>query len=268
MTFCKLSSYYQGDDNVMKTQRYQQGSAIVEHIIAWPILVLITLGSIQMGMLYKAKLTLNHATFQAAREGAVNYGHGKCIGCADSGLKKMKSKLGDAMAPLYLKKDPNLVSYGLAQALSRTAANLTDPIEIISPTRRIFNAFKKPTFILQCDNRTPPVCRERRQVQIPNDNLNARDTANKSVGGVRINIQDANLLKIKSSWCYPLEIPVANLIIYELSRFSLLNPTTFDSRKIACQGAALAAGALAGKTMYMIPISSTSTVQMQTPFIW
>ena len=70
---------------------------------------------------------------------------------------------------------------------------LTAKVEIISPTKAAFDA-------LQQDNR------------IPNDNLMYR-----SGDGDGMSIQDANLLKIRVTYCVRLIVPVVNRVIYSLS---------------------------------------------------
>lgn len=245
---------------------YQKGSALVEHIIAWPLLILLTLGTLQMGMLYKAKLTLNHATFQAAREGAVNHGRGQCQGCIDTGLNLMKAKLIEGMAPLYMKGSPSIATYGKAYLRATTSQLGLKSVEIISPTLAIFREFRQKLYTLNC---TKSKCIESKSLdlQIPNDNLNVRSDQPKKVGKLSLNIQDANLLKITTNWCYSLEIPVANKILSEIVRLIYTDPKMI-LKKAACDSRALAQSQIKGNTVYMIPLSSTSTVQMQTPFIW
>tara|TARA_R110002072_G_scaffold172728_5_gene327106 strand:- start:51709 stop:52467 length:759 start_codon:yes stop_codon:yes gene_type:complete len=245
----------------------QKGSALVEHIIAWPLLLLLTLGTLQMGMLYKAKLTLNHATFQAAREGSVNHGRGRCKGCSDSGEERMRAKLIEAMAPLYMKGAPGIVSYGKALLSANNSQLKLKPVEIISPDYSIFKAFKQNMYTLNCNSGSSSKCKEQQELQIPNDNLNVRSDKLKKAGTLILNIQDANLLKIRTSWCYSLDIPVANKILFEIVQLKFTDPNVI-LKKINCAARAVAKSKLAGRTIYMIPISATSTVQMQTPFIW
>ena len=62
----------------------QVGSASVEFLIAVPVLLLMGLGGMQTILFYDAKTTLNYATFEAAREGAVS----------NAQTKSMRSELG------------------------------------------------------------------------------------------------------------------------------------------------------------------------------
>jgi len=50
----------------------QVGQSMTEFVIIAPFLILIVMGSMQFAFIYSAKTTVNYATFQAARTGAVN----------------------------------------------------------------------------------------------------------------------------------------------------------------------------------------------------
>ena len=50
-----------------------RGASMVEFAIVFPAAVLFVLALIQVGFLYMAKLTLNHAAFMAARAGSLNH---------------------------------------------------------------------------------------------------------------------------------------------------------------------------------------------------
>ena len=69
----------------------QRGASLVEFAVALPALLLLGLGTLQGALAYHAKTTLNYATFEAARKGAVTH--------AQSG--PMREELGIRMAPIY-----------------------------------------------------------------------------------------------------------------------------------------------------------------------
>ena len=71
----------------------QHGSAIVETVIALPILLVVILGAIQFGLIYEAKATLNHASLQAARAGAVNNAQPEAL---RNGLAKVRGRSATA----------------------------------------------------------------------------------------------------------------------------------------------------------------------------
>lgn len=211
----------------------QRGQAIVEQIILWPTLILLTLGTLQMALLYKDKAVFNDAVFRAAREGALNHAF----------INPMNKKLVEALVPLYQKKEASESAYFNALATA-FADNAIDPIsgaslglmsgiriDMITPNRSVFDAFSKTMNVLvegceqsitvnrRGNDRTN--CKERKYRQIPNDNLNIRPTNDSSVvisgENVRLNIQDANLIKIQAHWCAPLIVPFGRYALYQWS---------------------------------------------------
>ena len=89
----------------------QRGAAIVETVIALPILLAIILGSIQFGLIYRAKATLNFAGLQAARAGAVDHARPEAI----------RTGLARGLAPLY---SPDSSVEGVARTIERIHAAL------------------------------------------------------------------------------------------------------------------------------------------------
>ncbi|SFR62683.1 TadE-like protein [Marinobacter daqiaonensis] len=228
----------------------QRGSFIVESIWLWPILVMLTLGVVQMGFLYNAKATMNNATFQAAREGSIKHGDGKA----------MEKRLAETMAPLYI-KDASLTELVkqraiLSAAMKLPAAPIGD-IQIISPTKSIYEEFKTTQYYLDRKGI------ERGIVQMPSDNLNVRSSSQKLVktpsGNVNINLQDANLLKIRGHWCYEMIVPFVNYIIYQTY-------ASLPGAKSPHWGACRALSFI--RDSYYLPVSATSVVRMQTPIRW
>lgn len=228
----------------------QQGSFIIESVWLWPILLMLTLGVIQMGLLYNARATMNNATFQAAREGSITH--------ADKGA--MEKKLAEAMAPLYLKdatySDLVIRRASLYAAMKVPAAPIGQ-LDIVSPTKAIYKEFERTQHYLDGQRR------EKRIKQMPNDNLNVRSASEKvvkaGVGNVRINLQDANLLKIRGHWCYEMIVPFVNYLIYQT--YANL-PGAKNPHWRACRALSLL------NRSYYLPVSATSVVRMQTPIRW
>jgi hypothetical protein len=160
----------------------EQGAAIVETIIALPVLLVVILGAIQFGLIYQAKATLNHAGLQAARAGAV--GH------ADSDA--MRKGLARGLLPLY---SPGASLADAARTLARVREDVTSDarIRIVNPTREAFDDFGESTNGIR---------------EIPNDRLYVRSTAIGPRSG--LNIQDANLLRIHVTYGYELKVPLIN----------------------------------------------------------
>lgn len=282
-----------------KKLKYQKGQSLVEHLILWPALVFVVLFALQLGQLYTAKATVNAASLRAAREGALRYGD----------ISHMNRIFVEGLAPLYLRKDPNAINYTKAVGKSYTE-NFVTPngkrllgsgilIEVISPNQQIFNAFSENQYTLPADcekktttsrhNHWPKTsCREpsRPTRQIPNDNLNVRNPSTKrvSVSGqnVDMNIQDANLLKIRAHYCVPLTIPVMRSAFYHTTVnlrqmwnrdwYSFFQ-TTAASRHpayrtciVRTQKDAVARSLSRTSRKYYIPVSADAVVRMQTPY--
>lgn len=268
-------------------RKQQKGQALVELIALSMVLALLTLGTFQMALLYRDKATMNDAVFRAAREGALRHAF----------KNPMRLKLVEGLTPLYVKNNPSYASY-LAAQLTTLAENMINPttgapigsmagvrIDIISPNRAVFDAFSDRMYSLEdgCESRVrnnsngnPSTrCRERRYRQIPNDNLNIRASTLRTVnvGGkeVQLNLQDANLLKVKGYWCAPLIVPFANKIIYDVLmnidpevRINNRNPMLEACRTKTVLNRILSDAGATWRTYY-IPITSDSVVRMQSP---
>lgn len=166
----------------------QRGAAIIETVIALPILLAVILGAIQFGLIYEAKATLNHAALQAARAGAVGNAQTEAI----------RSGLARGLVPLY---SPESSMQGFAATLARVSTGLaTDArVRILNPTREAFEDFAEDVDGVR---------------EIPNDRLHARSTSAGAQSGM--NIQDANLLRVEITYGYELKVPLVNWFISRL----------------------------------------------------
>lgn len=171
--------------------RRGSGQAMVEFLILFPTLLLLVLGAFQFALIYQAKQTLNYATFMAARHGALKNGR----------MTPIKDALAAGMTPLFNIKPEILDSEGLLRARLIAAVEAFNPlntrVEILNPTAAAYNAHK-------ADSESG--------TEIPNDNLMYRSTAVK--GGM--NVQDANLLTIRVTYCTRLIVPIVNRVIYAM----------------------------------------------------
>ncbi len=163
----------------------QRGQAMIEYLIIFPALLLLVMGAIQFALIYQAKFTLNYATFMAARQGALK----------NAKLTPIKDGLAAGMTPLFMRttSSPDVGDLAKARVIAMIEAfnPLTTKVEIISPT--------KQAHIDMGNN-------------IPNDNLMYRSTS-----GDGMSVQDANLLKIRVTYCVRLIVPFVNRVIYALS---------------------------------------------------
>src|SRR5690349_3170617 len=108
----------------------QRGVAIIETVIALPILLAVILGAIQFGLIYEAKATLNYATLQAARSGSVSHAE---LGAIRQGLAR-------GIVPLY-SPDSSLSGYASVLARANQDVSADARIRILNPTREAFDDF-------------------------------------------------------------------------------------------------------------------------------
>jgi len=171
---------------------HQRGQSMTEYLIILPSLLLLVLGVIQFALIYQAKASLNYATFMGARQGALNNA-------------KMASIIGGVvggMTPFFMRTSSAPFLDDMAKARMIAAIEIANPntakVEIISPTKAAFAAFSELSTT----------------GDIPNDNLMFRE---KSVLKDGMSIQDANLLKIRVTYCVKLMVPFVDRVIYALS---------------------------------------------------
>lgn len=176
-----------------------RGQAAVEFMIVVPVMLLLVLGAFQFALIYNAKITLNHATFIATRAGALN---SATRGPVDLAIAR-------GLAPLFTNNDNvNEVFDGRQQVLDDIDNGFVC-VERLNPSDAAFDDFAIP------DNTGV----------IPNDNLMYRDPVVGTLSG--LNIQDANLLKLRVTYCYPMVVPVVGRTVRQL-RLGNLPPATQD----------------------------------------
>lgn len=166
---------------------------MVEFIVIAPLLLFFCLGIVQFVLLYQARATLDYAALQAAREGAVDHG----------AMASMHRGLARGLAPLYARQ-ASLAGAQQALNLAIADAAARSEIVVISPTSAMLDDFGRHG-------------REgtRQVTEIPNDSLSWRSTLPGKTSGV--NIQDANLLKIRVRYCYDMYVPLAGKAIYYIA---------------------------------------------------
>ena len=71
--------------------RRSGGAVIAETLVAIPVLFMLVMGATQWGLIYQAKATLNHATFQGARLGALE----------NANINAIRRGLARGLLPLY-----------------------------------------------------------------------------------------------------------------------------------------------------------------------
>ena len=197
----------------------QRGQGLVEAVIVIPVFGLFLLGIFQGILLYRAKTTLDYAAFMAARSGATNFAE----------KSAMIDGLARGLMPLYAHQaSGGEVAVAYAKARADIQLGQSASITIISPTKAAFTDWQEA----QYDG----------VAAIPNDSLPFRGSA---IGAKsHMTVQDANLLKIKVTYQYPLIVPVIDRLIGHLD---------------------VVRTAVAGHPVYSFGIQAQATELMQTP---
>lgn len=180
-------------------RRGMSGQSMIELLIVAPALLFLILAVVQAVLLYRMKATLDYAALMTARAGAV------------SGLDRgeMNSAFAKGMMPLYANKTGDAELEG-AFFRARKDLILAGRVTVINPTRRAWDEFKER----QYDGK----------YALPNDTLAYRS---RSIGSSGVNVQDANILKVKVEYDAPLVVPFVGFVLAGKSTF--LKPGTFET---------------------------------------
>lgn len=206
----------------LKFRASMRGQSMVELVIITPVLLFLILAVIQAVLLYRMKSTLDYAALMAARAGAVS----------GADHRQMRIALNKGMMPLFAHKTGQLElerAYGEATWKLLPFTHIT----VINPTRAAWNNFKERQF----DG----------QYALPNDTLAYRSTA---IGSSGVNVQDANILKIKVVYDAPLDVPFVGWVLSGRSR--LLKRDTFETSPLQ-------------PLTNRLPIETYAIVRMQSP---
>lgn len=234
----------------------QAGQSIIEFIIIMPMFFVLLFGIFEFTFIYKAKVTLNTATFEAARAGSLN--HGKA--------SVMEEALAKGMAPLYMKgagsagfigmSEAYITSFAVGKIIKNVFRGST--VEIISPSPEVVEAFSVKRSV-----KLTGEAGYKEATFIPSDNLyfRASDEQAVEVAGEThmLNVQDANILKVRTFWCYEMKTPLVSRLI----RAVLSNPQmseNYQEQRLCNRAAWLTNG-------NYLAIRSHSVVRMQTHFL-
>jgi len=188
----------------MKSSKLNRGQAMIEFVIIIPVLLLLIFGAVQIAFIYSAKTTLNYATFQAARVAATN----------NATYSSMRRGLIRGMAPLFTNSGALDSMRGDIAAGIDSGGTRRDAVSEVDNFTRFIRI--NPTSAMIDLTGFGEVI-EGGMVALPNDNLMYRPS---SVEVDDVNIQDANLLKIRVQYCYKLMVPLVNRIIGSLSELN------------------------------------------------
>jgi len=167
---------------MLKIIKIHRGAAMIETIIAFPVLMMLGLGILHVGLIFQAKTNLEYAALMAARYAASTEGGFNVLDLEDIIWHRMRASRyhpDDAITP----KDRN---------------NIT--IEVLGPSTEMFDDFGVNTSLDGTDDECPMV-----DCIIPNDNLINRSTTSGSASGV--SIQDANILRLKITYGLDTKVP-------------------------------------------------------------
>jgi len=236
----------------MRAATAEQGQGNIEFIIVFLVFAGLLLGLFEMTRVFRTKHLLNTATFLAARAGAIS----------NARLPPMNGELANGMAPLFMHGAQSATGLVSAQVRAQAVARLPGlGVQIVSPNAAAFRAFKVQQRIRRSDEDD-----YQWQDVIPNDNLRWRPASTRDIqingATARLNVQDANLLKVRTLWCHRLIVPALDAVI-----FAIVNtPLFLGERQQVCS--AISHRALAGvATGYYLAITADATLRMQSAVV-
>ncbi len=208
------------------------GQSMVEFIIVTPVMLLLVFGALQFALIYHAKTALNYATFEAARFGAVS----------NARKTEMENAFTRSMAAIYTHNNTRDDLICARETVRKEIETGFVNIEILNPTPSAFNELG---ITVGGD------------LVIPNDNLMYRN----KVASDGLTIQDANLLKIRVGYCYPLYVPYINRVL------GILLTNDESPSCPGCTGARKDPGTFERRCLEngRFPINAQAIVRMQSP---
>ncbi len=185
----------------------QSGASLAEFLVAAPLVLLIGMATLQAGLIYHGKTTLNYAVFEAARTGATH----------NAQVAVMRDELGQRLAPVK-GGDGSLEHMALSMAKSVVDANdaTTTELSILNPTPAAFDDW----------GLVSPATQQR---IIPNAHLRHKSDEIGVASG--LTIQDANLLKVRVVYGLDLRVPVVGDLIAEAMQIIDVENSHYYHRK-------------------------------------
>jgi hypothetical protein len=168
----------------------EKAAAAAETALTILIFLMLVLGIIQMALMFNAKLMLNYAAYNAARAGIVHNGD----------LSEMRKAVAVSLAPLFTNKGgTSSLVIGYVKALAATSIGLGGlrliNVEIVSPGANRFRSDYSGHFFPIYDTKF----------------TNANDLRE-------------NLLVVRVTWWYKLEIPFVSQFFSFFSPFGISHP--------------------------------------------
>lgn len=236
----------------------QQGQSMAELLIILPVMLLLIFATIQIALIYHAKITLNYAAYEAVRAGTLtcdkqyNDYDNRCVSEV-SQFEAVKEGFARGLAPLYSYYEPDKE---LRSALTDPAHNQVEAYQ--QGRAKVFDEFAAEPELIRIERLNPT-----RQAftdfaadgVIPNDNLMYRSRI--EGGSSQMSVQDANLLHLRFTYWYPLYVPFVNTLLYNTA--------------ICCRGTDTGGLCKWGSDPVCqsdtprIPLTATAVMRMQTP---
>ncbi|MDC8015967.1 TadE/TadG family type IV pilus assembly protein [Tahibacter soli] len=233
----------------------ERGAALFEFVVVIPLFGVLVFGLFEMALMYRTKATLSAATFEAAQAGSLY----------NAQIDPIRKGFAQGMMPLYVKsRTPGAVATAFAETYAKLRLGLIGSVDIVSPSRSVFNQFKKRQPTTLGGEST-----ERNIEVIPNDNLMWRSADVRTVRvdnqNVQMTVQDANVLKVKTFWCHRLLTPVLDKWLYQaitgLTAVSAVQYRRDVPEQVKCD--LLPGDGLAGDAYY-IALTDSAVARMQS----
>ncbi|MGC1441905.1 MAG: TadE family protein [Burkholderiaceae bacterium] len=171
-------------------QPTQAGAALLEWLVAIPIVLLVGMGALQWALVLQAKHAVDFAAEQAVRYAVRDYGRGEAINAG----------LAAGLQPFWLLPAANLANARLSQGLNAGWVSWRR----IHPASDVFSDFAEPA-------RTRAGDLLAGDSELPNDNLRYRSQQVGRQSG--ISVQAANRLSVEFSYGIELSAPLINALI-------------------------------------------------------
>jgi hypothetical protein len=223
--------------NVVRASR---GATLVEFAIVMPVALLLTLGTIQFGVILVARQVLEQAVYDGARRGTLYNALPQQIrrGVV-AGLAAMNQDITEP-------DDDTRLAAALRRAAFDAAANLE--IERLSPSYAAFADFAR----VGADGTRA----------IPNDHLEVRAARVGAASG--LTIQQANVLRVRATWAYALQVPLMAAVVRTMLCGGTVGVTAWGGGPAAPLVAADASDCARFYMRGRVPLVAVATLHMQS----
>lgn len=179
--------------------RSQSGQSMAEFVVIAPVILFLMMATIQVTLIFHAKITLNFAAYEATRYGTWNH--------AD--FEEVKEGFSRGLGPLFSYYNPEEKNKGV-KSTATSYANA-----FMRGRRKVLDIFDDPKNLISIERLSPKEEDFKDYAdddEIPNDNLIYRSSKKGKSSGR--SIQDANLLHLRITYWYPLYVPFVNKAIF------------------------------------------------------